>query len=181
MRADNIQLPLIPIINELIINNPNTISLGQGVVFYPPPDETFKEIDKFAGNPQNNLYQSINGINKLLEEIETKLAQDNQINYSQNRSSIFVTAGSNMAFMNAVLAITNPEDEIIILAPYYFNHEMAIRLANCKPIIVDTNNQYQPDIDQIINAITPKTKAIVTISPNNPTGVVYSKKRLISY
>ncbi|AFZ52255.1 pyridoxal phosphate-dependent aminotransferase [Cyanobacterium aponinum AL20118] len=180
MRADNIQLPLIPIINELIINNPNTISLGQGVVFYPPPDETFKEIDKFAGNPQNNLYQSINGINKLLEEIETKLAQDNQINYSQNRSSIFVTAGSNMAFMNAVLAITNPEDEIIILAPYYFNHEMAIRLANCKPIIVDTNNQYQPDIDQIINAITPKTKAIVTISPNNPTGVVYSKKDLLA-
>ncbi|WP_373479214.1 pyridoxal phosphate-dependent aminotransferase [Geminocystis sp.] len=179
MRTNSIQLPLIPIINELIKNNPKTISLGQGVVFYPPPIEAFNQINSFSQNPQNNLYQSVQGIPLLLAEIKHKLAVDNNI-LVDDKSSIFVTAGSNMAFMNAILAITNPEDEIIILSPYYFNHEMAIRLANCTPIIVETDEQYQPDINKIVNAITSKTKAIVTISPNNPTGVVYSKNDLLT-
>ncbi|BAQ66318.1 pyridoxal phosphate-dependent aminotransferase [Geminocystis sp. NIES-3709] len=178
MRTNSIQLPVIPIINELIKNNPETISLGQGVVFYPPPAEAFHHINNFHHNPQNNLYQSVQGIPLLLAQIKQKLALDNNI-LVDDRSSIFVTAGSNMAFMNAILAITNPEDEIIILSPYYFNHEMAIRLANCTPIIVETDEQYQPDINKILTAITPKTKAIVTISPNNPTGVVYSKNDLL--
>lgn len=178
MRCHNIQLPLIPIVQELIQNNPNTISLGQGVVFYPPPPESLDYIHKFNENPQNHLYQSVQGIPDLLIEIKQKLAKDNNI-LVDDQSSIFVTAGSNMAFMNAILAITNPQDEIIILSPYYFNHEMAIRLANCQPIIVETNQEYQPDIEKIIKAITPKTKAIVTISPNNPTGVVYTQEDLL--
>lgn len=179
MRTDFIQLPLIPVISELIKNNPNTISLGQGVVSYSPPPEAFNQISDFVSNPQNNLYKSVQGIPALLTEIQKKLASDNNI-YLDDNSSIFVTAGSNMAFMNTILAITDPEDEIIILSPYYFNHEMAIRLANCTPIIVDTNAEFQPDINNIIQAITPKTKAIVTISPNNPTGVVYSQNDLLT-
>ncbi|MBL1208497.1 pyridoxal phosphate-dependent aminotransferase [Geminocystis sp. GBBB08] len=178
MRTNAIQLPLIPIINELIKNNPDTISLGQGVVFYPPPPEAFNQINNFLENPLNNLYQSVQGIPLLLAQIKEKLAVDNHI-LVDDQLSIFVTAGSNMAFMNAILAITNPEDEIIILSPYYFNHEMAIRLANCTPIIVETDDQYQPNINKIVSAITSKTKAIVTISPNNPTGVVYSKNDLL--
>ena len=119
------------------------------------------------------------GIPPLLEEIKKKLASDNHIIIDSN-SSIFVTAGSNMAFMNSILAITNPGDEIIILSPYYFNHEMAIRLADCIPVIVETDINYQPIIEKITQAITPKTKAIVTISPNNPTGVVYSQLDLLT-
>lgn len=179
MRTNFIQLPLIPVIGELIKNNPGTISLGQGVVSYPPPPEALKKITDFVNNPRNNLYKSVQGIPPLLAEIKQKLASDNNILVDDN-SSIFVTAGSNMAFMNAILAITNPEDEIIILSPYYFNHEMAIRLANCTPVIVETDAHYQPNIAKIIQAITPQTKAIVTISPNNPTGVVYSPENLLT-
>ena len=84
-----------------------------------------------------------------------------------------MTAGGNLAFASAVFAITDPGDEIIIQAPYYFNHEMAITMANVRPAIARTLDNYQLDLDAIRAAITPQTKAIVTISPNNPTGAVY--------
>ena len=79
-----------------------------------------------------------------------------------------------MAFLNAILAICDVGDEVILLSPYYFNHEMAVTIAGCKPVVVPTDPRtYQPRVDAIRAAITPRTRAVVTISPNNPTGVVY--------
>jgi len=83
-----------------------------------------------------------------------------------------------MAFMNAVLAITDPGDELILQTPYYFNHEMAVTMAGCRPVLVSTDEQYQLRPDAIARAITPKTRAVVTISPNNPTGAVYNESSL---
>jgi aspartate/methionine/tyrosine aminotransferase len=112
-----------------------------------------------------------------LSVITTKLNNDNNINLTEDQA-IMVTAGGNMAFMNAILAMTCPGDEIILQTPYYFNHEMAIRMADCEPVLVKTDHNYQLQIDAIAQAITPKTKAIVTISPNNPTGAVYPESAL---
>jgi aspartate/methionine/tyrosine aminotransferase len=78
-----------------------------------------------------------------------------------------------MAFVNAVLAIADPGDEIVLLRPFYFNHEMAIEMAGCRSVAVKTMAGHQPDLDAIAAAITPRTRAIVTVSPNNPTGAVY--------
>jgi aspartate/methionine/tyrosine aminotransferase len=171
-RMDAVQSPLIPVIGELVAKNPGTISLGQGVVFYPPPPFAIAAISQFLENPNNHKYQAVEGIPELTEAIATKLNTENGIEQS-DRNCIVVTAGSNMAFLNTILAITAAEDEVILNAPYYFNHEMAIRMANCHPILVNTDENYQLDINAIELAITKKTKAIVTISPNNPTGVVY--------
>ena len=171
-RMERVQLPLIPVVSELIRNNPGTISLGQGVVNYPPPSQAIASLQTFLANPKNHLYQAVTGIEPLVKAIANKLAADNQIAITKG-NSIVVTAGSNMAFLNAVLAITQAEDEIILNTPYYFNHEMAITMANCRPVSVNTNRHYQLDLKAIAKAITPKTKAIVTISPNNPTGAVH--------
>ena len=84
-----------------------------------------------------------------------------------------VTAGANMAFMHAVLAISEPGDEIILPVPFYFNHEMAIQMAGCRAVAVRTDDNYRSDLDAIGRAITNRTRAIVTISPNNPTGAVF--------
>ena len=172
-RMNLVQSPLIPVIGELIQNNPGTISLGQGVVAYPPPPQAIASLQLFLAEPNNHLYQSVTGIKPLVEAIKIKLAQDNQIEVN-SENSIVVTAGGNMAFLSAILAITKAGDEIILNTPYYFNHEMAITMANCRPVLVKTDCNYQPDLEAIMGAITPKTKAIVTISPNNPTGAVYS-------
>lgn len=176
-RMNRVQSPIIPIIGQLIKENPDTISLGQGVVFYTPPSQAIEKISEFLHHSYNHQYKSVQGIHSLLNQIVTKLKEDNQININKNYS-IVVTAGSNMAFVNAILALTNAGDEIILNAPYYFNHEMAITMANCHPILVNTDDQYQLSLNQIKAAITPKTRAIVTISPNNPTGVVYSESSL---
>ena len=83
-----------------------------------------------------------------------------------------------MAFLNVVFAITDPGDEIILQTPFYFNHEMAIEIASCRAVLVPTDENYQLQPDLIRAAITDRTRAIVTISPNNPTGAVYSESAL---
>ncbi|MFB2937229.1 pyridoxal phosphate-dependent aminotransferase [Aerosakkonemataceae cyanobacterium BLCC-F154] len=176
-RMQAVQSPIIPVVGELIRSCPGTISLGQGVVYYAPPPEAGQQISRFLALPQNHKYQAVEGITPLLEAIAAKLWVENQIQINQN-NCIVVTAGSNMGFMNAILAIANPGDEIILQTPYYFNHEMAIAIASCRPVLVRTDENYQLLPDAISSAITNKTKAVVTISPNNPTGAVYPQETL---
>ncbi|MEH2400836.1 pyridoxal phosphate-dependent aminotransferase [Nostoc sp.] len=176
-RMQAVQSPIIPVVGELIKNSPGTISLGQGVVYYNPPPEAREFLAKFFAEPTNNLYKSVEGIPPLLTALAGKLQAFNNIEINEE-NCIVVTAGSNMGFMNAILAITNPGDEIILNTPYYFNHEMAIAMAGCRAVLVATDENYQLRPEAIAQAITPKTRAVVTISPNNPTGVVYSQAAL---
>ncbi|RCJ24588.1 aspartate aminotransferase [Nostoc sp. ATCC 43529] len=176
-RMQAIQSPIIPVVGELIKNSPGTISLGQGVVYYSPPPEAIEFLPKFLAEENNHLYKSVEGIAPLVTALAGKLQAFNGIEIN-GENCIVVTAGSNMGFMNAILAITNPGDEIILNTPYYFNHEMAIAMAGCRPILVATDENYQLRKEAIAQAITPKTRAVVTISPNNPTGAVYSEATL---
>ncbi|MEB3828655.1 pyridoxal phosphate-dependent aminotransferase [Phormidium sp. CCY1219] len=176
-RMQAVQSPIIPVVGELIRNSPGTISLGQGVVYYPPPREAFDMIPQFLADPNQHKYKAVEGIAPLREAIAAKLEAENQIPIDED-NCIVVTAGGNMAFMNAILAITSPGDEIIIQTPYYFNHEMAIAIASCKAVLVGTDENYQLRPQAIADAMTEKTKAVVTISPNNPTGVVYPESTL---
>jgi len=177
-----VQAPIIPIVGEWISQHPGTISLGQGVVGYGPPPELAAQISAFMGQPKLHKYHAVTGLPELLEKISQKLDQENGIRLKQRESNedyaLCVTAGANMAFMNAVLAITDPGDEIILLRPFYFNHEMAVQIAGCVPVVVDTDTAYQPVSDWIAERITERTRAVVTISPNNPTGVVYPQSIL---
>jgi aspartate/methionine/tyrosine aminotransferase len=172
-----VQTPIISVVGELIKANPGTISLGQGVVSYPPPPKATEQIQTFLADPENHKYKLVQGIGELLEVIEKKLASDNNIALN-DKNSLVVTAGGNMAFMNAVLAIADQGDEFILQTPYYFNHEMAVTIAGCKAVCVPTDDNYQLQLDLIEKAITPRTRAVVTISPNNPTGVVYPEVAL---
>ncbi|GBE90858.1 pyridoxal phosphate-dependent aminotransferase [Nostoc cycadae] len=176
-RMQAVQSPIIPVVGELIQNSPGTISLGQGVVSYSPPPQAIELLPKFLAESTNNLYKAVEGIPPLLTALTGKLSAFNGIEINED-NCIVVTAGSNMAFMNAILAITCPGDEIILNTPYYFNHEMAITMAGCRPVLVETDENYQLRPEALAAAITSKTRAIVTISPNNPTGVVYSEAAL---
>jgi aspartate/methionine/tyrosine aminotransferase len=176
-RMQAVQSPIIPVVGDLIRQNPGTISLGQGVVSYGPPPEVAQAIANFLANPDLNKYQDVQGIPELRTAIAHKLITENQIQIA-GIHQVVVTAGSNMGFVNALLAITQPGDEIILQTPYYFNHEMAIEMASCKAVLVPTDANYQLQLDAIAAAITERTRAIVTISPNNPTGAVYSAEVL---
>ncbi|NOT62078.1 MAG: pyridoxal phosphate-dependent aminotransferase [Acidobacteria bacterium] len=174
---DAVQAPIIPVVAELIRQNPGTISLGQGVVSYPPPPEAFAQVARLAEQPELNKYQAVYGVPDLLAAIAQKHETENGFSINDNHR-VVVTAGGNMAFMNAVLAICDTGDEVILPTPYYFNHEMALTMIGARAVCVPTDAQYQLDLDAIAAAITPRTKAIVTVSPNNPTGAVYPEAAL---
>jgi aspartate/methionine/tyrosine aminotransferase len=174
---DAVQTPIIPTIGALVRATPGTISLGQGVVHYPPPPAAIDAASRALAEPSTSQYQSAAGIPPLLDRIAAKLAAENRIDV-KGGSRIMVTAGGNMAFSHAISAITAPGDEVILNTPYYFNHEMAIRIAGCQPVCVATDDHYHPRIDDLRAAITPRTRAIVTVTPNNPTGAVYTEEEL---
>lgn len=176
-RLTAVQSPIIPVVADLIRRHPGTISLGQGVVHYGPPPEANAEIARFSADPANHKYQAVAGIPPLATALEQKLATENGISLDgENR--LMVTAGGNQAFMNAVLALGDAGDEFILPTPYYFNHEMAITMAGCRPVLVPTDENYQLRLEALRAAITPRTRAIITVSPNNPSGAVYPASAL---
>lgn len=176
-RMDMVQTPVIPVVGSWIRETPGTISLGQGVVHYGPPREAVDAMRDALGQRSTHEYGDGAGIPVLVDVIARKLAAENGIDIGRG-SRIMVTAGANMAFMHAVLAITRPGDEIVLPVPFYFNHEMAVQMAGCTVVRVPTDDRYQLKLDAIARAITPRTRAIVTISPNNPSGAVLSEASL---
>ncbi|HVF26647.1 MAG TPA: pyridoxal phosphate-dependent aminotransferase [Pyrinomonadaceae bacterium] len=177
LRMRAVQTPVIPVVGQMVREHPGTISLGQGIVSYGPPPEAISQISSFLSDPNHHKYGAVEGIGPLIEAIKTKLRSENNINPGAG-IRVVVTAGGNMAFMNAILAVTDPGDEVILQLPYYFNHEMALVMASCRAVLVPTDENYQLRPEAVRRAITKKTRAVVTISPNNPTGAVYKEESL---
>lgn len=173
----DVQSPVIPVVGALIREHPGTISLGQGVVHYGPPPQALARIVDFPAQSNDHKYQAVEGIPALLEAFSAKLEQENGVRIGPDRR-IVVTAGANMGFMNAICAITDPGDEVILPTPFYFNQEMAIAMANCRPVVAPTDENYQLDPAAVRRAMSDRTRAVVTVSPNNPTGAVYSEQAL---
>ena len=169
-------MPIIPWVGDLIRRTPGTISLGQGVVDYAPPAAAHEALIRFCAEPARHKYQHELGIPELRERIATRLAAENGID--ADRFSLMVTAGGNMAFLTALLAICDQGDEVVLVKPYFFNHEMAVRIIGCRPVVVAADERYQLDLASIEAAIGPRTRAVVTVSPNNPSGAVYSESDL---
>lgn len=180
-RMDAVQSPIIPVIGAMIREMPGTISLGQGVVHYGPPQAAVEAVRDALASPEASRllhgYGDGSGYAPLIQAITAKLKSENGIDVAQG-SRVMVTAGANMAFMHAVMAITAPGDEVILPVPFYFNHEMAVEMAGCRVVRVPTDDRYQLRVDAIEAAITPRTRAVVTISPNNPSGAVLSAESL---
>ena len=177
-RMDAIQAPIVPIVGEWIRQTPGTISLGQGVVHYGPPQTAIDAARAALEDPATHKYQSAGGLPLLVDRVTSKLANENGIDVTPGGSHVIVTAGANMAFVHAVLAITEPGDEVILPMPFYFNHQMAIQMAGCRVVPVPTDERYQLHVDAVRRAITHRTRAVVTISPNNPSGAVFSASSL---
>jgi len=171
----SVQMPVMGFVADLMQKNPGTVSLGQGMVHYGPPDSALNAAAEAIRSPESHRYGYVIGKSELRSACDQKLRAENRLDPGYE---VVVTAGSNMAFFASLLAVTSPGDEVILLVPYYFNHEMATLIAGCKPVLISLGESLMPDLDRIEHAITPRTRAIVTISPNNPTGIVYDPETL---
>src|SRR5688572_76509 len=104
-RMDAIQAPIVAVIGDLIRQTPGTISLGQGIVHYGPPRAAVEAARRAVADPATHAYQDASGQPELIGAINEKLQRDNGIVVARG-SRVMVTAGGNMAFVYAVLAVT---------------------------------------------------------------------------
>ncbi len=176
-RMAEVQAPVIPVVAALAQRHPGTLSLGQGVAYYGPPPAALERAQAFLAAGGEHRYGPVQGQAELIAAIAHKLGIENRIDCAQGRR-IVVTAGANMGFLNALWAITDPGDEVILPSPYYFNQEMAARMLSCRPVPVPADPQCLPTIEGLARAITARSRAIVTVSPNNPSGAVYPEPLL---
>ena len=173
-RTQRIQeAPIVKLISDSKLPS-DVVDLGQGVPFYGPPKEAMLAATEALQEESGFKYSPDSGFPALRETIARKLASENGVKADPS-SNIMVTAGANQAFVNAILSITRPGDHVLVLSPYYFNHVMAVQLAGCKPVVIDTDRNYQPIVERIGKRISKRARAIVLVSPSNPTGAVYSK------
>jgi aspartate/methionine/tyrosine aminotransferase len=162
--------PVIPEVAALLAARPGGLSLAQGMVAWGPPPAVAEAVGQAlaADDPGLHRYGPLQGDDDLRAAISAQL--QGQLGLDLSGTDLIVTAGSNMAFQAVVQVLCDPGDEVILPLPWYFNHAMAVQLAGGVPVPVQAG--LVPDPDLLAAAITPRTRAIVTISPNNPSGVV---------
>lgn len=123
-------------------------------------------------------YVTVNGILDLRQSICKKLKKDNNLVYQPE--NIIVSTGAKQSLNNAVLAVCNEGDEVIIPTPCWVSYEEITKLSGAVPVFVKTYEKdgYQLNIDNIKKVLSPRTKGIILNTPNNPTGAVYSRESL---
>ena len=171
-RVEAVQMPIIPQVADWIRAHPGTLSLGQGVAGYGPPPEAWASLGRLKQDPLLHRYQPVVGFPELVEAMKLRLARRLGVEVGTERR-LMVTAGANAAFQQVVLTICDPGDEVLLPLPWYFNQEMALTLANVRTVPVVGDSRHWPRLDSLKSALTPRTRAVVTVSPNNPTGAVY--------
>lgn len=123
-------------------------------------------------------YTAASGIIELKEAIVRKFREDNNLTFKP--SQVIISTGAKQCLANAFQAILNPGDEVIIAVPYWVSYPELVKLADGVPVFVDTKEEdsFKFTIEDLENAVSKNTKAIVLNSPNNPTGTVYTKEEL---
>lgn len=145
---------------------------------YEPPAEVQQSLEKHICSREVGLHKYMNnaGYPDVREKIAKKKAEETQLPLTQNH--IIMTCGAGGGLNVVLKSILNPGDEVIVLAPYFVEYHFYISNHGGKTIVVNTDDQFQPSIEEIGKNITAKCKAIIINNPNNPTGVIYSEERL---
>jgi aspartate aminotransferase len=123
-------------------------------------------------------YTPSSGIPELRQAISQKFLKENGLDYKA--SQIIVSNGAKQSCFNAIAALVNEGDEVVIPSPYWLSYPEMVRLAGGRPVIVPTReeNQWKITAEDFENAMTPRTKMIIVNSPCNPTGSVYTREEL---
>ncbi|AHF97558.1 MAG: pyridoxal phosphate-dependent aminotransferase [Desulfurella sp.] len=153
------------------------LSFGAGEPDFDTPDN-IKEAAIKAIRDGFTKYTAAGGINELKDAIIEKEKKVNGVEYKRNE--ICVSAGGKQNLFNLSQVLFEEGDEVIILSPYWVTYEAIVKYANAVPVVIKTTDKtgFVPTQEQLLKAITPKTKAIILNNPSNPTGGVFEKKDL---
>ncbi len=155
----------------------DVINFGAGEPDFDTPDH-IKASAMGALDAGFTKYTPSSGIPELRAAISEKLKTENGLDYKP--SQIIVTAGCKHACYEAIMALVDPDDEVIIPAPYWLSYPEMVKLAGAEPIVVQTTVEtgYKITPDQFRDAMSPRTKMIILNTPGNPTGAVYTENEL---
>lgn len=155
----------------------DVINLSVGEPDFKTPDH-IKEAAHNAIINNYSYYSPIPGFLELRKAICNKLKRDNHLQYTPEQ--IVVSNGAKQSILNVIMSVVNPGDEVIIPSPYWVSYVEIVKLAEGINVFVPAgiDQDFKITPEQLEAAITPKTKAFLFSSPNNPTGSVYSKEEL---
>jgi aspartate/methionine/tyrosine aminotransferase len=152
--------------------NRHLINLCQAVPSYPPAAELQQEFARLAALPETGGYTNIYGIQPLREAHAHAMSKDYAATIPAD--CVAMTTGCNQAFAAAIMTVAKAGDEIILPAPYYFNHQMWATMMGIGIAAIPAIGEGHtcPRVEDAQAAITPRTRAIVLCTPNNPTGAI---------
>ena len=155
----------------------DVISFGAGEPDFDTP-ERVKEAAVRALRAGQTKYTEVPGIPELRAAVCQKLHRDNGLDYEP--AEVLVSCGAKHTLYNIFVALLNPGDEVLIPSPYWVSYPEQVRLLDGLPVAVPTDEErgFQVDLARLRAAVTPRTKAIVLNSPNNPTGAVFGPAAL---
>ena len=162
---------------ELKAQGVDVINMSVGEPDFNTPD-AIKEAAIKAVNENFSRYSPVPGYPALRNAIVEKLKKENGLEYTA--AQISVSNGAKQSVCNAIMALVNPGDEVIVPAPYWVSYPEMVKLADGTPVTIyaDIKQNFKITGAQLEAAITPKTKMLILCSPSNPTGSVYSKEEL---
>jgi aminotransferase len=173
-RIQNIDLPPFDPLNrraaELRSAGHHVISLGQAVPFFPPPDAALQAAKAALDTPDVNRYATDPGLPGLRSALAERLAVT--AGTSIHPEDVVITAGANHGFTLALMTLVDPGDEVILPAPYFTNHQMAIAALGAAPVEAPVADRATFDVrwTDIEPHVTGRTKAVVICNSSNPTG-----------
>ncbi len=156
----------------------HVIGFGAGEPDFPTPAHIVDAAVVACREPANHRYTPTSGIPALREAIATKTLRDSGLTVKP--SQVLVTNGGKQAVANAFAVLCDPGDEVIVLAPYWTTYPESIALAGGTPVFVssDETTGFRSSVEDLEAAWTPNTKALLFVSPSNPTGAVYPREEI---
>ncbi len=152
----------------------NVIGFGAGEPDFATPAHIVEAAVAACSDPKNHRYSPAGGLPELKAAIAEKTMRDS--GFGCEASQVLVTNGGKHAVYTAFAALLDPGDEVILPAPYWTTYPEAITLAGGVPVVVDTDAEsgFQATVEQLDEALTDRTKVLLFVSPDNPSGSVYS-------
>ncbi len=154
------------------------IGFGAGEPDFPTPDYIVAAAAQACVEPRWHRYTPAGGLPELKAAIAAKTARDS--GYAVEANQVLVTNGGKQALYNTFAALLDPGDEVLLPAPYWTTYPESIALAggSVVEVMTDETSGYLATVDQLEAALTPRTKALVFVSPSNPTGAVYPPEQV---
>lgn len=158
----------------------NVIGFGAGEPDFPTPERIVEAAVRAARDPKFHRYTPAAGLPELREAIAAKTKRDS--GFSVDASQVLVTVGGKYAVFVAFAALCDPGDEVIVPAPYWTTYPEAVSLAGGVSVVVNTTEEteFKVTVEQLEKVRTPRTKVLLFVSPDNPSGAVYSPEETIA-